>query len=174
MVQRHEPLTPGQEQELCKGRASSATNLMRSPALEGRLWPGKSIEWWDQSTCFCFFTNPINLSGEVKLVGSDRLPFLPLFFSWAVAQKLAVYCVCQRCSPDKGYEVWEFSFAHLLPSSPPVEFLMVKAPQLPSSRAPQSQKKLPCLLYVTSWSRWHTLAHIEQHPTPSTIPELAW
>ena len=40
--------------------------------------------------------------------------------------------------------------AYLLPSSPPVEFLTVKAPQLPSSRAPQSQKKLPCLLYVTS------------------------
>ena len=39
--------------------------------------------------------------------------------------------------------------ALLLLSSPP-QFLTVKAPQLPSSRAPQSQKKLPCLLYVTS------------------------
>ena len=49
-----------------------------------------------------FYTNPINLSGEVELMGCDRVPFLPLFLPWAAAEKLAVHCICQRCSPAKS------------------------------------------------------------------------
>ena len=33
-------------------------------------------------------------------MGGDGLPFLPLFLSWAAAQKLAVHCIRQRCSPS--------------------------------------------------------------------------
>ena len=49
-----------------------------------------------------FYTNPINLSGEVELMSCDRVPFLPLFLPWAAAEKLAVHCICQRCSPAKS------------------------------------------------------------------------
>lgn len=44
--------------------------------------------------------------------------------------------------------------------------------QLPSSLAPQSQKKEPYLAYEISWSLWQTLAHTVQTPTPSTILQV--
>ena len=133
---------------------------MRSPAPARRLSP-VTQEW--MMWLIIFFTNPINLSGKVELMSGDRLPFLSLFLPWAAAQKLAVHCICQRCSPANSFFFslyknpvlettvnWKEFFFQWETMRWGVVWRGLPSAILPASRVPDSQSSAAAILPSTA------------------------